>query len=242
MSGPVPPVDGEFDHLDWRPTGADLGTGQEPLGQLELGHDLTAPEDAPEDHSGPGRVRHRGTRVRAGNAMARTRASLLDAAVRLLAERGTRRTSMTDIAHAAGIAKGTLYNHFRNKDEVFAALVEAEVMLIAEECRGLRLEDALAVAAIRLDTHPGLRRVAADDPALLCGLISAERLDAGGRGWQTALAAAADALADSGRDPRAAELVVRWLVTHLTIPDQEDAHASARLLAAVLPLRSLATV
>jgi AcrR family transcriptional regulator len=169
--------------------------------------------------------------------MARTRASLLDAAVRLIAERGTRRTSMTDIAQAAGIAKGTLYNHFRNKDEVFAALVEAEVLLIAEECRGLPLEDALAVAALRLDTHPALRRVAADDPALLGELVSAERMD--GRGWQAALAAAADLLAGSGRDPRAGELVLRWLVTHVTVPDQEDARASARLLAAILPLRTL---
>ncbi|MFI5956969.1 helix-turn-helix domain-containing protein [Cryptosporangium sp. NPDC051539] len=181
----------------------------------------------------------RGTRVRAGNAMGRTRASLLDAAVRLIADRGTRRTSMTDIAQAAGIAKGTLYNHFRNKDEVFAALVEAEVVLIADECRGLPLEDALAVAAIRLDTHPALRRVADDDPAALAALVGAHP-DAPGR--RAAHAAAADALSASGRDPRGAELVVRWLASHLAWPDPDDSEASARLLSAVLPLRTLATV
>ena len=183
--------------------------------------------------------RTRGTRVRAGNAMARTRASLLDAAVRLIAERGTRRTSMTDIAQAAGIAKGTLYNHFRNKDEVFAALVEAEIALIADECRGLDLEDALAVAAIRLDTHPALRRVADDDPAALAALLGAP-LEAAG--WRVARACAADVLAASGRDPRGGELVVRWLASHIAAPDAEDAEAGARLLAAVLPLRALATV
>ncbi|GAA0261608.1 TetR family transcriptional regulator [Cryptosporangium japonicum] len=183
--------------------------------------------------------RTRGTRVRAGNAMARTRASLLDAAVRLIAERGTRRTSMTDIAQAAGIAKGTLYNHFRNKDEVFAALVEAEIALIADECRGLELEDALAVAAIRLDTHPALRRVADDDPAALAALVGAP-LEAAG--WRVARACAADVLAACGRDPRGAELVVRWLASHLAAPDPDDAEASARLFAAVLPLRVLATV
>ncbi|TQS44825.1 TetR/AcrR family transcriptional regulator [Cryptosporangium phraense] len=181
----------------------------------------------------------RGTRVRAGNAMGRTRASLLDAAVRLVAERGTRRTSMTDIAQAAGIAKGTLYNHFRNKDEVFAALVEAEIVLIADQCRGLPLEDALAVAAIRLDTHPALRRVADDDPASLAGLAGAPPEAAG---WRAARAAAADALTASGRDPRGAELVVRWLASHIGAPDPGDAEASARLLSAVLPLRTLATV
>ncbi|MFG1923953.1 helix-turn-helix domain-containing protein [Cryptosporangium sp. NPDC048952] len=183
--------------------------------------------------------RTRGTRVRAGNAMGRTRASLLDAAVRLIAERGTRRTSMTDIAQAAGIAKGTLYNHFRNKDEVFAALVEAEITLIADECRGVELEDALAIAAIRLDTHPALRRVADDDPAALAALVGAPMHAAGRR---AALAGAAELLAACGRDPRGADLVVRWLASHLAAPDADDAEGSARLLAAVLPLRVLATV
>jgi AcrR family transcriptional regulator len=235
VSGPVPPVGGEFDDFDWRSSETD----EPPARQLELDDPRSDQE-----YSGAGRARYRGTRVRAGNAMGRTRASLLDAAVRLLAERGTKRTSMTDIAQAAGIAKGTLYNHFRNRDEVFAALVESEVVLIAADCRGLPLEDALALAALRLGTHPALRRVAAEDPALLSGLISADCLDSdrAPQGWQAALAAAADVLADTGRDPRAAELVVRWLVTHLTIPDQGDARASARLLAAVLPLRTLARV
>lgn len=193
----------------------------------------------PLDWSDVERSRLRGTRVRAGNAMARTRAALLDAAVRLIAEHGTRRTSMTDIAQAAGIAKGTLYNHFRNKDEVFAALVEAEIALIADQCRGTELEDALAIAALALDTHPALRRVADEDPAALSALVGAHP-NAGGR--RVALAAAAEVLAACGRDPRGAELVVRWLGSHLAAPDPDDAEASALLLAAVLPLRVLATV
>ncbi|SHM43882.1 TetR family transcriptional regulator [Cryptosporangium aurantiacum] len=197
------------------------------------------PGELPLDWSLAERPPLRGTRVRAGNAMARTRASLLDAAVRLVAERGTRRTSMTDIAQAAGIAKGTLYNHFRNKDEVFAALVEAEIVLIADECRGLELEDALAVAALRIDTHPALRRVADDDPAALAALVGA---DPEAAGWRAARSAAADVLAASGRDPRGAELVVRWLTSHVAAPDADEAEAGARLLAAVLPLRALATV
>lgn len=215
MSGPVPP---------------DEGTGELPLDWSGV---------VPAAGGGGARAALRGTRVRAGNAMGRTRAALLDAAVRLIAERGTRRTSMTDIAQAAGIAKGTLYNHFRNKDEVFAALVEAEIVLIADECRGLPLEDALAVAAIRLDTHPALRRVADDDPAALAALVGA---DPEAAGWRAARAAAADALSASGRDPRGAELVVRWLASHVGAPDTGDAEASARLLSAVLPLRTLATV
>ncbi len=178
-----------------------------------------------------GRVR--GTRVRAGNAMARTRGKLLDAACRLVSERGLRKTSMTDIAIAAGIAKGTLYNHFRSKDEVFAALVEAEVALLAEECQGLGLADALTHAAWRIGTHPAVRRIASDEPAALAALLGSAR---DGAGWRTARLAAASALAGAGHDPDAADLVTRWLATHLASPDRHDAKASAALLATSLPV------
>lgn len=67
--------------------------------------------------------------------MARTRAGVLAAAVGVVAERGTRRASMADLAEAAGVAKGTLYNHFRTKDDVWAALVEAEAHALIQEDR-----------------------------------------------------------------------------------------------------------
>jgi AcrR family transcriptional regulator len=166
--------------------------------------------------------------------MARTRFSLLDATCRLVADRGTRKTSMTDIAQAAGIAKGTLYNHFRSKNEVFAALAESEVVLLADDCAGLPLQDALAMAAQRVGAHPALRRVARDDPGAIAELAMAAPVS---RGWRIALAAAAETLEDAGRDPNAAELVVRWLVSHAIAPDQRDADESARLLALALPPR-----
>src|SRR5439155_885 len=43
-----------------------------------------------------------GTRSRAGNAMARTRAGLLDGALRAVCKHGTRRTTMHDIAALGG--------------------------------------------------------------------------------------------------------------------------------------------
>ena len=52
------------------------------------------------------------------------REAILDAAVGLFAERGFPTIKMSDIAKAAGVAKGTLYNYFDDKEEVFAALAE----------------------------------------------------------------------------------------------------------------------
>ena len=48
---------------------------------------------------------------------------ILDAAQGLFMRYGTARTTMADIANAAGIARQTLYNAYPNKDEVLRAVV-----------------------------------------------------------------------------------------------------------------------
>jgi len=44
---------------------------------------------------------------------------VLTAATNLFAERGFHRTEMDAIARRAGISKGSLYNYFKNKDDLF---------------------------------------------------------------------------------------------------------------------------
>jgi AcrR family transcriptional regulator len=156
-----------------------------------------------------------GTRSRAGNAMARTRAGLLDGALRAVAKHGTRHTTMHDIATLAGVAKATLYNHFRTKDDVWAALVEAEVRGVAAECADLPLVDALTQAAVRLSEHPALRHVAETEPAALAGLLARRPHSAG---WRAAEEAVRDRLAAAclGGD----DLVLRWLSSYLANPSR----------------------
>jgi TetR/AcrR family acrAB operon transcriptional repressor len=52
-----------------------------------------------------------------------TREALLDAAETVFAERGVSRTSMQDIARAAGVTRGAVYWHFADKVEVFNAMM-----------------------------------------------------------------------------------------------------------------------
>jgi TetR/AcrR family acrAB operon transcriptional repressor len=53
-----------------------------------------------------------------------TRHRLLDAAECMFAEKGVSRTSLHDIAQAAGVSRGAIYWHFKNKADLFNAMME----------------------------------------------------------------------------------------------------------------------
>jgi AcrR family transcriptional regulator len=163
--------------------------------------------------------------------MARTRGGLLDGALRAVAKHGSRRTTMHDIAMLAGVAKATLYNHFRTKDDVWSALVEAEVQAVASECADLSLTDALAHAALRLGSHPALRHVAETEPATLAALLVRRPQAAG---WRAAEAAVRERLAADGREGD--DLVLRWLSSYLASPGQPASiRTAAEALVRALP-------
>lgn len=78
-----------------------------------------------------------------------TRNSLLDAAEHLFQVHGVSRTSLNDIATAAGTTRGAIYWHFKDKADLFNAMMERVTM---------PLEGALACAAGKAE--------AADNPLL----------------------------------------------------------------------------
>ncbi|HXU73286.1 MAG TPA: TetR/AcrR family transcriptional regulator [Polyangia bacterium] len=53
-----------------------------------------------------------------------TSAAILDAAEESFAEKGLANAHMNDIATRVGVAVGTLYNHFKDRDSLLAALLE----------------------------------------------------------------------------------------------------------------------
>src|SRR5947208_16766460 len=53
---------------------------------------------------------------------AATRELLLDAAEREFCERGASRTSLAEVASAAGVTRGAVYWHFRDKSDLFSAM------------------------------------------------------------------------------------------------------------------------
>jgi AcrR family transcriptional regulator len=56
--------------------------------------------------------------------VATRRAQILDAATKVFAEKGFTRATVRDIAKTAGIADGTIYNYFKNKDDVLLAILD----------------------------------------------------------------------------------------------------------------------
>ncbi len=56
-------------------------------------------------------------------SMSGTRAEILEAAMRVFARYGVRRSSMRDVAEEAGVSRQTLYNAFGSKDDLLRALI-----------------------------------------------------------------------------------------------------------------------
>ncbi|MGY1723621.1 TetR/AcrR family transcriptional regulator [Blastococcus sp. SYSU DS0533] len=136
--------------------------------------------------------------------MNRTRSELLAGAAQAFAAQGLRRTTMQSVAVATGVAKATLYNYFRTKDEVARALLAAELQRLADLAAGLSPADGLAVLGDELATHPVLRRLADAEPDRLVGLLAP-----GDRAWAELTGRLAAAL---GTDDDGAQLAGRWLL------------------------------
>lgn len=78
-----------------------------------------------------------------------TRARLLRGARALFAERSLGRVTSHDIARSAGVAAGTFYLHFSDKEEIFREIVYDAIATLQQELQR-RMEDADdAVAGIR---------------------------------------------------------------------------------------------
>ena len=77
--------------------------------------------------------------------------AILDATDRLLARYGYRKMTVEDIAHEAGIGKGTIYLHFTSKEEIVLSHVDRIVDRVKQRLREIAASDAPAAPSTR---HP----------------------------------------------------------------------------------------
>ena len=182
-------------------------------------------------------VPERSPRSRAGNAMGRTRTAALDGARRTLAEHGLRKATMGDVAVRGGLAKATLYNHFRTKDDLVAGLVADDVAELGADCIDLAADDlavALTRAADGVATHVVLVAMRTVEPTALLPALAPGT----GAGWDVVRAQVALVLnaAERSSATEHVDLVCRWLGSYVLEPGTRDSRAAqARALASSLP-------
>lgn len=61
-----------------------------------------------------------------------TRQHILDVALRLFSQQGVSATSLAEIANAAGVTRGAIYWHFKNKSDLFSEIWELSESNIGE--------------------------------------------------------------------------------------------------------------
>jgi AcrR family transcriptional regulator len=107
-------------------------------------------------------------------------ARILDGLVVALARYGHQRVSMTDVAAEAGVSRGTLYRYFPTKERLLAALgthvleefrASLSKAVEATTAPEARIGAVLRTAATFVDDRPGLRRLAASEPALVIEML-----------------------------------------------------------------------
>src|SRR5258708_15075962 len=58
---------------------------------------------------------------------------ILDAAAELMLRWGYNKTTIDDIARYAGVAKGTIYLHWKTREDLFLALMKREYMSLVQD-------------------------------------------------------------------------------------------------------------
>lgn len=178
-----------------------------------------------------------GLHIRAGNAMRRTRDGLLDGALSSIERDGLRHLTMSGICTRSGVAKATLYNHFRTKDDLVAGLVHDDVTELAADCVDLARDDlavALTRAADGVAAHPVLVGLRTVERGALLSLAAPTAAPV----WDLVRAQVALVLdaADRSSDPQNVDYVCRWVASHALEPGTASSRAAqARLVAASVP-------
>jgi AcrR family transcriptional regulator len=107
------------------------------------------------------------------SAHRRTEAAILEGTKDLISRKGISGLSMIEIADHSEVSRATLYNHYRDKDAVLAALVASEVDRLAELAKNAGTPaDALESLSISISTDPALAAMRIYDAGVLVAAMT----------------------------------------------------------------------
>lgn len=108
-----------------------------------------------------------------GSLHRRTEEAILAGTKVLIARSGISAISMIEIADHSEVSRATLYNHFRDKDAVLAALLSAEITRIAQAATEAGTPaDALEALSIAISSDSALAAIRLHDGQILTRLLS----------------------------------------------------------------------
>ena len=107
---------------------------------------------------------------------------ILDAAAELILRWGYKKTTIDDIAKQAGVAKGTIYLHWKTREDLFAALIVREDLKLAEDMKqriasdpeGSTLRGFVKHTTLALMENPLMKALLLNDTDMLGELASRE--------------------------------------------------------------------
>lgn len=92
-----------------------------------------------------------------------TRNLVLDTAELVFARRGVSRTSLNEIAQTAGVSRGAIYWHFKDKAELFDAMMQRVLLPMEEELNIATPGQTEVLEQMRKGCIQALRKIVADD-------------------------------------------------------------------------------
>jgi len=107
------------------------------------------------------------------SAHRRTEAAILEGTKELISQKGISGLSMIEIADHSEVSRATLYNHYRDKDAVLAALIGSEVQRLAELAKNAGTPaDALESLSISISTDSALAAMRIYDADVLIAAMT----------------------------------------------------------------------
>lgn len=140
--------------------------------------------------------------------MERARLGILDAAAELVSAGGPQAVTMAAIARCAAVAKATVYNHFRDRNELLLTLLATQREQLVAHCLAASPGERLDAAASWLSESAVIAGVRRHDPGTLVRLAAAA-------GTDDNVAADVQRWCAGGDDPGSA---TRWLISFVVAP------------------------
>ena len=162
---------------------------------------------------------------------AATRETLLDAALRLFRDRGVAQTSLSEVAAAAGLTRGAVYWHFRDKADLFDALCGRVTLPMEAMLAGAsEVRQADPLGALRSLAVHGLTRLAADARAQAMFDVVSHNCDLSA---ETAAAARRQRSTDSGCRAHV-EHLLKQSIARGQLPRATDTRLAAEMMTAFM--------